>query len=118
MLKKLPSVIKKFLAGTLLLVPLMAGLPAHAAPESRPNIYTSPDDYVALLRAVVNWFFYILTFVAVIMLFYAAFLYITAGDDDEKLKKARKIIIYGIVALMLALLANGVPILIRTIIGA
>lgn len=97
---------------------------AYAQPRQPPggvtapsDVYTDPNDWVDLLIAITNWIFYILTFVAVIMLLYAAFLYITAGDDEEKVKKAKNIIIYAVIGLMIALLANGVPTLLRTIIG-
>ncbi len=97
---------------------VFAALPVYAGPSSRPTVYQNLDHYVTLLNTVIDWLFVILMIFAVIMLLWAAFLYLTAGDDEEKLKKAKSIIIYAVIAVVIAIVANGVPTLIRTFLGA
>jgi hypothetical protein len=58
--------------------------------------------------------FWILISLSVIMIMWAAYLYVTAGDDTEKVKRATKTITYAAVAIVVALLAEGFPVLISS----
>jgi hypothetical protein len=59
--------------------------------------------------------FWILISLAIIMIFWAAYIYLTAGDDTEKVHKATKTITYAAVAVIVALLAKGFPTLVTSI---
>jgi hypothetical protein len=62
-----------------------------------------------------NWMFDILLTLSVIMVMWAAYVYLTAGDDTEKVHKATKTLTYAAVAILVALLAKGFPNIIASI---
>lgn len=97
--------IKKVAIGTglsLTLLPLLAlaqgGLPT--AP-----ILTSPSQISDLIRAILGWISGIILTVALIMLLYAAFLYMTAGASEAALGKSKTVLIYAVVGIAVAILA-------------
>jgi hypothetical protein len=45
--------------------------------------------------------------------FYAGFLYLTASGETEKISKARRQIWYTVIAIVIALMATGLPALVR-----
>jgi len=84
----------------------MAGLPTTV--EDPPSTIGGIDDVLAILNTLVTWLFTILMIVAVIFIFYAAFLYLKAGGEPEDVKKANKQLIFSAVAIAVALIAVGV----------
>lgn len=62
---------------------------------------------INVLKTVVNWMFSVLIILAVICIIIAAFNYLTAAGDPEKVKKAHTMLIYALVAIGVALLAVG-----------
>ena len=86
------------------------------------------DDYVTgapttgvgvlnLIKTVANWFAAVLFVVAVIFIILAAFGYLTAGGEDEKIKSAKQKLVYAIVAVVVAALAFFIPTIIFNILG-
>lgn len=72
----------------------------------------APRSILTLLQTlcrIVGWAFAVLMFLAVIMVIYAAFLYLTAAGDPEKVKKANATILYAAIAIAVALLAKFLP---------
>jgi len=67
-----------------------------------------------LFCPIQTYMFWILISLSVIMIMWAAYLYVTAGDDTEKVKRATKTITYAAVAIVVALLAEGFPVLISS----
>ena len=65
-----------------------------------------------------NWLFAFLLIVAVIFIFLAAFSYMTAAGDPEKMGKAKSKLIYAIIAIVIALVAKGVQLILRDVLGA
>ncbi|MEK7555399.1 MAG: hypothetical protein AAB516_01100 [Patescibacteria group bacterium] len=74
---------------------------------------TSVTGIVDVIDNVVRWVYIIFFILAVLFIIFAAFTYLTAGGDEEKVKKAKDQIIYAAVAIVVALLAVGF----QTIIG-
>ena len=70
-------------------------------------------DIWAILDTALNWFFGITLAVAVIMLIYAGFTYITSGGNETKLQTASKILIFALIGVAIALLAKGLPVFIQ-----
>ena len=66
-------------------------------------------DIWALLDKATNWFFGIVLFIAVIMLVYAGFTYITGGGNETKMATANKILIFALIGIAVSLLARGIP---------
>ena len=89
---------------------------------SNPNIpgvnpvgrISTVGSLVDTVRFVVRWVYIIFFIVAVLMILSAAFTYLTAAGNEEKVKKARDMIIYAAVAVAVALLAVGFEQIIRT----
>lgn len=71
-----------------------------------------------ILCPIAGYMFWILVALSTIMVLYAAFMYMTSQGDAEKVSKATKTITYAAVAIVVALLAKGFPMLIASIVGA
>ncbi len=70
-----------------------------------------------LFGNLINWFFWIVMFLGVIFILYAAFKYLTAQGDEGKITEANRMLIYALVAIGVALLARALPVLVTTFIG-
>lgn len=80
------------------------------ASGATPTIATTPQELVpGIFCPIINWMFTILMAIAVIVALWAAYTYITAGDDTEKTTKARKLLTYAAIGIVVALIANGFP---------
>ena len=66
---------------------------------------------------VTNWVFYIMTLIAVLMIVFGGFTYITAAGDPAKAGKGKSILTYAIIGLAIALIAKLIPSLVRFILG-
>ena len=64
---------------------------------------------------VTNWVFYIMTLIAVLMIVFGGFTYITATGDPAKAGKGKTILTYAIIGLAIALIAKLIPSLVRFI---
>ena len=105
----------------LVLFPLV-GLAGVGDPPTAPNMplsdfrtdnsYATPisdlSDVSTTIERLVTWLIYIFWIVAVAFLFWAAFLYLTGGDDEEKIKEAKSRVRYAIIAAAVALLSTGI----------
>ncbi len=87
---------------------------ALAADTSIPQVALKLD---VILQNVLNWMAGIIGLFAVVMLFYAAFMYITGGASPDAVSKAKSALIYAIVGIVVALLAWTVIPLIKSIFG-
>jgi Type IV secretion system pilin len=91
---------------------------AVSIPSILPQNISSPSDVeTAVWCPIIGWMFWILMSIAVIMVLYAAYLYVTAGEDTEQVHRATKTITYAAVAIAVALIAVGFPNLIGTVFG-
>ena len=55
--------------------------------------------------------------VSIIMVLWAAYEYVTANGDEEKITKAKKAILYAACGIVAALLAYGFPDLVASVFG-
>ncbi|MBI2451165.1 MAG: hypothetical protein HYV52_02400 [Parcubacteria group bacterium] len=71
--------------------------------------FTTPTaaDPFAIIKNISNVLIAFIFAISVIVILYAAFLYVTAGGDPEATNKARTILIYGIVGIAVAALSFG-----------
>lgn len=65
-----------------------------------------------------GFMFIILIVLAIAFGIYAAFLYLTAGGDEEKFKKANHQLIYIVIAIAVALIAKGLPTIVGSFLGS
>lgn len=111
---------KKF--GTYLFATLALPVLTMAAEFDIPATQTTGgirrfEDLVAIIERLTNWIFIILLVVAVLFIILAAFAYLTAGGDEEKVGKAHQKIIYAVVALAVGFLAKGVSFVVAQLLG-
>ena len=114
---------KKFLAPAfaLLVAALVFVDPAFAQMIDTMDRPTSmgPDAFDGSLRGaiqtVINFFLFFLGLVAVGFIIYGGFLYVTSQGDDGNTEKAKNIIIYAIIGIIVILVSYA---LINTMIGA
>ena len=67
---------------------------------------------------IVRWVYILFFIIAVLFILFAAFNYLTAHDQPDKLKSAHNQIIYAAIAIAIALLAVGVTAIIYNFLGA
>ncbi len=84
-----------------------------------PNtpIITKPGDVYTLVANVLGWIGGIVLTIAVIMLFWSAFLYSFAGGDEDRVERAKSYMIYAIVGIAVAILAFSVVPFLRNVLG-
>lgn len=68
---------------------------------------------VDIIRQVVRWIYIIFFIIAVLFIIMAAFTYLTAGGDPEKVAVAKNRLIYAAVAIAVAFLAVGFEAIVR-----
>ena len=69
---------------------------------------TSVADVQNTIAGIVNWMISGFWIAAVGAIIWAAFTFLTAGDEKEKVEKAKKMLLYAVIAAAIALLANGI----------
>ena len=101
--------IAKIGAGVVLtaaVLPILAfaqvGLVTDAAP------ITSLGGVQTSITAIVNWMIIVFWVVAVGFMIWAAFTYLTANGEEEKIGEAKQRLIYALVAAAIALLSGGI----------
>lgn len=68
-----------------------------------------------LARTMVNYFLFFLGFIATVMFIYGGILYVTAAGNDENVQKAKKVLIYSVVGILIILLSFAI---VNTLLGA
>ena len=77
------------------------------------------DNFNTKLQAVLNWIFGIIGIVAVIMIILGGFTMMTSSGDPGKVKKGKDTILYGLIGLVICVLAFAiVNFVIMNILGA
>ncbi len=66
---------------------------------------TTQEELGQSITTIINYFLGLLGLVAVAFLIYAGILMVTAGGNDEQVTKARKIIMYAVVGIVIILLS-------------
>lgn len=114
---KLPSaILKRSLSFFLLVLFLMPSILAAAEPSTPKAV--GAQDLFKIMGRIARWIFTFLIVVAVIAGVIAAYQYITAGGDPEKLETARTNIIYALIALAVGVLAFSIPLIVCNVLGS
>ncbi|MFH1192950.1 MAG: hypothetical protein V1656_01375 [Candidatus Jorgensenbacteria bacterium] len=81
-------------------------------------LYDKPPDSVisregatgifTIYKTLTSWMWGILLALAVIFILYSAFLFLTSGGNEEKVKAAKNYLIYAVVAVAVGILATGI----------
>lgn len=54
------------------------------------------------VATIINYFLAVVSVVATIMIIYGGFLYVTAGANEDNTKKAKSMLLYGVIGLIIA----------------
>ncbi len=81
------------------------------------NINGPQDVNSQILCPIAGYMFAILIGVCTIMILVAAFIYATAGGDEQKVGKATKTITYAAVGVVVALVAKAFPNIVASMLG-
>ncbi len=73
------------------------------------------DDVIRVLGNIVGWTYQIFFIVAVFFILIAAFSFLTAKADPEKIKTARSQIFYAVIAIAIALISIGADMIVKSI---
>lgn len=99
-----------FFAGTMLVQAQAGG--GLISPEDQPATISAATggttSFKQLALNIVNFFLFFLGFIATIMIIYGGILYVTSGGEQEKIDKAKKILLYAIVGIIIILLSFAV----------
>lgn len=124
-MKKIINLAKEFSPSIIaLILPTLAF--AQPVPQPMPPVESAvPQGQIYSLQGVLQtvctvfaWAFYFLIVFAVIFVIVAAFKYLTAAGDPEKVKSAGSTLLYAAIAIGVALLARAVPLVVGSFLGA
>ena len=107
-----------------LLLPLMASaqLTAPTAPTQvgsipQANNLNSLQSVLQTVCVVFSWLFYFLVALTVVFIVIAAFKYLTAAGNPEKVSSAGSTLLYAAIAIAVALLARAIPNIVSSFLG-
>lgn len=81
---------------------------AGADPSFGDVLQEGEGDLGATIESVMQWIFGFLGVIAVLVILYGGFMWMTAGGNDDKVKKAKQILISGIIGLVIVLSAYAI----------
>lgn len=115
--------LKNFVIGLLILSLPLAVLAETDWLNQMPDYMGSaPDansfDIFDFINKLINWLFYALLVVALVMILMVAYTYITAGGEATKASKAGKNLGFILLGIAIALLAKGLIYLTCVIVGS
>jgi hypothetical protein len=70
-------------------------------------------DLMEKIMGIASWMYGLLMVLGVVFVLYAAFLYLISQGSEDRISSAKKVLVYAIVALVIAVLAGGVGSLIE-----
>jgi len=98
---------------SILLFSLLIPLFAKAITFENPFKAKSFEE---LIDAIINFIFWVAMAIVPIIIIIAGFLFLTSGGDPEKVRTAKKIILYACIGLAIILFAKGIISLIKSVI--
>ncbi len=104
------------LAALTSLAPMMALAQGQVVPLPTTNV-NSITTLLGSMCTILNWVFTVLLILGILFVIVAAFRYLTASGDPEKVKKANHTLIYAAVAILVGILAKAVPIVVASLIN-
>lgn len=109
------NLIKKGVTGIMLLTPALSfGAITPTVPTTNISSLSSVE---AVITKIVNWVTGLFFVAAIVYIFYAAYLFLTSGGDEEKLKTAKTQLLYSIIAIAVALLAGTMKNIVASILS-
>ena len=109
---------KKFLS-TLLLISFLT-LPMLClgiGGETAPTVATTYADIITIITRITDWIFGLLLAFVVVYILLAAFQFLTAAGDADKVASAKTKLTYAVIGTVVAFLAKSVVPLMKLILG-
>ncbi len=78
----------------------------------------SPEDIERVLNNIVRWLYRFFIIITVIFFILAGFTYIAANGDPNKIDKAHKMVKFGVIGAVVALLSGSVVALLESVLGS
>lgn len=88
--------------------------PPYPSPTCQGPV-CEPDTVLGLIGKIGEWISTIFWILAVVFILFAGITYMTAQGDPEKVKTANQRLLYGIIAIVVGLIAYGLPKLVEAI---
>jgi len=88
--------------------------------SSLPALPAGPKDFgsmITIITTIARWMFGLLVALSIVFILYAAFLYVIAQGNDERIGTAKKILIYAVVGLVVGVLAGGIGVAVQSFLG-
>lgn len=108
-MKKYLIFILSFVLITLIITPVLG------VTFTNPFGQEGPQDVVSLFSHLINFLFNLAIFLCAFVIVYAGFLFVTSAGNQQKAQTAQKTLIWALVGLVVVLIANYVPDIIRGI---
>ena len=88
-----------------------------------PTVDTTETSFTAndlwtQIGVIVNWVVGLIGIAALVFLMYGAYMYMSAGQNEEHLKKAKTSVTYGIIGAVVAVLAFSIFAFAKSLLGA
>ena len=80
------------------------------------DVPVTPTAIVAWIASITQTIFYGVMVIAVLFILVAAFHFLTASGNPEKIATARQMLIYAVIGIAVALLAYAIPFIVEGII--
>jgi len=103
-------------SATLLVLPLVTLADLSAGDTSTPGIISNPS-LIGIINDVLNFIWPLFIGLAILMFLVAGFLFLTSMGDPDKVSTARQAVLWGVVGVVVGLIAFSIPFVIRQGIG-
>lgn len=77
-----------------------------------------PTEWKDTLNRIIDWLYYILLFLAAVMIVIAGYFFVTSSGDPEMVKKAKNLVIYAIIGIVVAFVARGIVTIVTKMVGS
>ncbi len=109
------KILSSLILVSLLAVPVIVGSAAAASVPIAPELDICCGADSVVVR-IINWLFVILLIVAALFIIIAAYTFVTAMGDPDKVGKARSFVLYALIGVLVGFAAKGLIKLIEMIV--
>ena len=112
-MKKLGYIIPLVAFSFLAVMPAFAQVTTQQTPPAERDL----AGWLGVVANLAKWLYTIILILSVFMGLYAAILYLTAGGDQGKVKKASNTLIFAVIGIVVAILAFSISRIAQGLIG-
>ncbi len=84
--------------------------------ELDDTLVGGPTEVLVIINTVIDWIFTIVLIISVIIMLIAAFKYLTGGSNEENIQTAHRMLLWAVVGIAVALLAQAMITLVRELV--